>query len=174
MRSRAVVGASVSSFEDSLEASVGHSAALTGGDIIVSSGSDIKDALAAAIGALRRPAMVPARINGPLQEISVVRGNASIAASWRPAEFSAEGDVSRGTAALAASLALPLLEEDAAAALAEAEGLVTHLTSLVLVDEAGEVQDGLPATRKVALPPPGLMDNVSTFRSWTPRPSPRG
>lgn len=39
--------------------------------------------------------------------------------------------------------------------MAEAEGLVTHLTSLVLVDEEGEVQEGLPATRRIALPYPG-------------------
>ncbi|SUS05624.1 hypothetical protein DF3PB_20092 [uncultured Defluviicoccus sp.] len=57
-------------------------------------------------------------------------------------------------AAFAASLALPCLDEDAAAALAEAEGLVTHVTSLVLVDEAAETQEGLPATRKIALPTP--------------------
>jgi len=32
--------------------------------------------------------------------------------------------------------------------------LVTHLTSLVLVDENGAAQEGLPGTRKVALPSP--------------------
>ena len=35
-----------------------------------------------------------------------------------------------------------------------AEGLVTHLTSLVLVDEAGATQEGIPASRKIALPTP--------------------
>lgn len=57
-------------------------------------------------------------------------------------------------AALAASLVLPALDGEAAAALAEAEGLVTHLTSLVLVDEAGAAQEGLPGARKVLLPDP--------------------
>jgi hypothetical protein len=38
--------------------------------------------------------------------------------------------------------------------LAEAEGLVTHLTSLVLVDEEGTRQEGIPVTRKVPLPSP--------------------
>src|SRR5262249_51184149 len=36
----------------------------------------------------------------------------------------------------------------------EMEGLVTHLTSLVLVDEEAGAQPGLAATRKVALPSP--------------------
>jgi hypothetical protein len=60
----------------------------------------------------------------------------------------------RAVAAIAASLALPALAEERAAQLAEAEGLVTHLTSLVLVDEAGEAQEGIPANRKIALPHP--------------------
>jgi hypothetical protein len=44
--------------------------------------------------------------------------------------------------------------EEQATELAERHGLVTHLTSLLLVDEAGEMQEGLPALRKVALPSP--------------------
>ena len=40
-----------------------------------------------------------------------------------------------------------LLDREAASGLAKAEGLVTHLTSLVLVDESAEDQDGLPAAR---------------------------
>src|SRR5690606_22666246 len=76
-------------------------------------------------------------------------------AKWRaPVGPAGEPVLSRAVAALAAGLALPALDSEAAAALSEAEGLVTHLTSLVLVDEAGEVADGLPATRKVALPTP--------------------
>jgi hypothetical protein len=41
------------------------------------------------------------------------------------------------------------MTEENAAALAEAEGIVCHLTSLVLVDEEGASQDGIPAQRKV-------------------------
>jgi hypothetical protein len=55
---------------------------------------------------------------------------------------------------LAASLALPALDTEAAAGIAEAEGLVTHLTSLVLTDEQGSVQEGIPATRHIAPPTP--------------------
>jgi hypothetical protein len=34
------------------------------------------------------------------------------------------------------------------------EGLVTHLTSLILIDEAATQEASIPATRKVALPTP--------------------
>lgn len=40
--------------------------------------------------------------------------------------------------------------------LAASEGLVTHLTSLVLVDEEGAVQSGLPVMRKIPLATPAV------------------
>jgi hypothetical protein len=64
----------------------------------------------------------------------------------------------RAVAALATSVALPALDTESAARFAETEGLATHLTSLVLVDEDGAVQESIPATRKVALPSPRLME----------------
>jgi hypothetical protein len=65
---------------------------------------------------------------------------------------------------MAASLALPALDAERAAQLAEAEGLVTHLTSLVLVDEAGEAEQGIPANRKIALAPPATASmDVAAF-----------
>ena len=51
-------------------------------------------------------------------------------------------------------MALTFLSEATARKLAVGEGLVTHLTSLVLVDQEGPVQEGLPVTRKVNLPTP--------------------
>jgi hypothetical protein len=56
-----------------------------------------------------------------------------------------------GVAALAANLQIPRLSEEDAASLASAEGLVTHLTSLVLVDEAAVAQDSIPLRRRVPL-----------------------
>ena len=50
--------------------------------------------------------------------------------------------------AVAAALAIPHMQEEAAACFAEQHGIVCHLTSLVLVDDAAEAQDGLPAQRK--------------------------
>jgi hypothetical protein len=46
------------------------------------------------------------------------------------------------------------LNDKEATTLAEMEGLVTHLTSLVLVDQEGAKQTGLPGMRKVALSTP--------------------
>ena len=49
----------------------------------------------------------------------------------------------------AASLALSLALEDLAGQIALAHGLTSHLTSLVIVDEAGEAVEGLPRMVKV-------------------------
>jgi hypothetical protein len=51
----------------------------------------------------------------------------------------------------AAGLALPALGQTTAESLAVAHGLSSHLTSLVLVDEASEPTIALPLTRKVPL-----------------------
>jgi len=48
------------------------------------------------------------------------------------------------------------MKDDDASKLAEHEGVVCHLTSLVLVDDAGVRHEGLPATRKVALSAPAM------------------
>jgi hypothetical protein len=97
----------------------------------------------------------------------------SISATWRDsASLDPAAIEARAVAALAASLVIPALSPDAAAAFAEAEGLVTHLTSLVLIDEAGEVQQSVPAMRKVALPSPrthGLA--ASRMRAMAPAPA---
>jgi len=76
-------------------------------------------------------------------------------AQWQAAN-AANGDAltSRAVAAMAASLALPAMTTESAAQLAEAEGLVTHLTSLILIDEAATQEASIPATRKVELPTP--------------------
>jgi hypothetical protein len=70
-------------------------------------------------------------------------------------------ELARAVGALAASLKLPTLSEPEAARLAEREGLVTHLTSLVLVDEAGATQEDLPVLRKVALPTSAVMASIA-------------
>ena len=141
--------------EDSLEANVGYLAALTGGDIFVAAGAEITDVLNTAIGTLRSPFEQPHPIDASLDRVRLVRGNALFEAEWRPTRQPALDALQiRAVAAIAASLALPALDEERAAQLAEAEGLVTHLTSLVLVDEAGAVQEGVPANRKIPLPHP--------------------
>lgn len=143
--------------EDSLEANVGHLASLTGGDIFVAA-DDLVEVLVAALASLRVPGTLPAKIDGRLEQIEMVRSGAVVDAQWRDTALPPQGTpLARAVAALAASLAMPALDVEAAAVLAEREGLVTHLTSLVLVDEAGAVQETVPAMRKIALPTPAAV-----------------
>jgi hypothetical protein len=150
--------------EDSLEANVGHLAALTGGDIFVAADADVHAVLITALDTLRRRREVPTRVKGMLRQVTTSRANAVVSAEWRKkAERNAGTAMGRAVAAVAASIALPALTPKAATALAEAEGLVTHVTSLVLVDEEGVVQEGLPATRKIALPEPDSLQLSQLF-----------
>jgi hypothetical protein len=142
--------------EDSLEANVGHLASLTGGDIFVAGGADVAAVVTAAINGLRRR-------SEPLKRDEAVvagggttqRAGMSITLAFdAPANMDTIEPVSRAVAAVAASLILPTLSETAAAELAEKAGLVSHLTSLVLVDRDGPSQEGIPSTIKIALPSP--------------------
>lgn len=141
--------------EDSLEANVGYLASLTGGDIFVAQDGELADILVTALESLRTPAAPAPKIDGALDRMRTLRGGAELQVEWTAATGDALDPIlSRAVAAVAASLALPALDEAAAAELAEREGLVTHLTSLVLVDEAGAVQETVPAMRKIPLPTP--------------------
>lgn len=141
--------------EDSLEANVGHLAALTGGEIFVASGTDLTAVLIEALRSLRVAYIPPEPISGIAHRTSVRRGGMLITASWSDGATATPATIeTRAVAALAASLLLPALSTEDAAALAESEGLVTHLTSLVLVDDAGDIQAAVPATRKIPLPSP--------------------
>ena len=154
--------------EDSLEANVGHLAALTGGDIHFSFGADVDSALHAALQGMRTKRMAQEQgtpAGGELPEsVCAIRGNVRMSAAWsgKPTSGAMERDtLSEGVAAYAANLALPSLSEATARKLAVGESLVTHLTSLVLVDEEGPLQEGLPVTRKVDLPTPRTAGDVA-------------
>jgi hypothetical protein len=170
--------------EDSLEAHMGHLAALTGGQVFVASGEDSGEAIARAFAAAREPHVAAPRVTGSPRSVETRIGGMAVRAVWGPAsaddakvvgiviptmiegkkfdpapdapavgalvEATLDPEMGRAVAAVAAALAIPGMEQEAAAALAESEGIVCHLTSLVLVDEAGEKQDGVPAQRKVA------------------------
>lgn len=146
--------------EDSLEAMVGHLAALTGGDVHCTFSADVAAALDACLHGLRTRCQNPQATGADAPEsIRATRCNANIEARWLDPAESAEADEAGGefaeaVAGFAAGLALCALDTDAATRLAVQEGLVTHLTSLVLVDRDGESVDGLPVTRKVPLPTP--------------------
>lgn len=152
--------------EDSLEANVGHLAALTGGEIFVAAGDDLTEIMLAALDSFRRPHEVAATIDPAIERVVVDRGNVRLSASWQAAEAvrpPVKGSLGRAAAALAVSLVLPHLDKERAAALAEEEGLVTHLTSLVLVNEASATQETVPATRKVVLPEPAVLRPVRLY-----------
>lgn len=137
---------------DSLEARVGHLAAVTGGDILVSTELDLAQTLVAALNNTRRPALAASRDPNHIQ---LIRMGALIQMDWSATIAPpAPSDEARAVGALAASLRLPRIPTSEAADYAASEGIVCHLTSLVLVDEAGAVQEGLPGQRKVSLPEP--------------------
>jgi hypothetical protein len=60
-------------------------------------------------------------------------------------------DMAQSVGRYAAALALPLLSDVAAEAWARSHSLCTHISSLVLVDEAGEVSQGFSQMRKVPM-----------------------
>ena len=140
--------------EDALEAGIVHLAGMTGGQTFIATGSNADTAVSAAIEAARAPCVQPEPIDGTLSHIVMLRRGARIVAAWgEPGAETATAEA-RLVGATAAMLAIPLMREEAAAKLAESEGIVCHLTSLVLVDEAGEQHAGVPARRKVALTAP--------------------
>jgi len=136
--------------EDSLEAQIGHLAALTGGELRVAGSDDAGLMMEAVLRALPSGTMAVG------DDVLAVRGNAAIRV--RPAAPAPEADplLVRGAAAVLAWLRLGSLPAADAERLALAEGIVTAQTALVLVDEAGEAHAGVPAARKVALPVPAM------------------
>lgn len=149
--------------EDALDANVSALAGITGGEIIVPIGPDTDRAVADALDAARMPFAVAAPIEGLPDEIETCRRGAKIKAVWSGAAKKAKTGrdlVARAVAALAAALAVPLMREDRAAEFAASEGIVCHLTSLVLVDEAAEASEGIPANRKVDLSRPRTSGSI--------------
>ena len=145
--------------EDSLEASVGHLAALTGGDLQFSFGADVGRALAACVRGMRSR-LVEESVHefdaeGSPLHIRTAKGGASIEAQWKGEAGDRELEpFSAAVAAYAASLAVACTSEDHATSIAVREGLVTHLTSLFLSVDDGQRQEGLPLTRRLRLPTP--------------------
>jgi hypothetical protein len=140
--------------EDALEAGIAHLAGMTGGQVFIAAGSDAGAAIAAALEAARAPFAPSKPINGNPVRLETCRRGARVIATWGAKTKEKASLAARQIGATAAALAVPLMNEKPAAKLAAAEGIVTHLTSLVLVDEAGERYAGLPARRKVLLSSP--------------------
>ena len=152
--------------EDSLEANVGHLAALTGGDLFVAMEADFGSALAAALASLRTASRPVEEDSGGLR---AVRRGARLEVRFGGQTEATESELlARAAGALVAGLRLTTLGEEEAAVLAEQEGLVTHLTSLVLVDHDGKAVDDIPLMRKVQLPEPRT---AGTETAWFGSPS---
>jgi hypothetical protein len=143
--------------EDALDAQVSYLAALTGGEVFIATGASADTAIAAAFRALRGRHSIALPIAGKPVEAVEARAGMRLAASWSDAAPdipALDSGANAAVAALAASLAIPRMPEEEAAALAESQGIVCHLTSLVLVDEEGAAQEGLPVQHKVPLMTP--------------------
>ena len=144
---------------DSLDANIGHLCANSGGQVYYASNDDVASILNEALKNLRR---TDTAIKGKAGErypasLKTVRGSAEITAKWS-VEKDKTGKLSDPIGRYAASLALPLLEPTMAQDFASLHSLSTHSTSLVLVDDEGEVSDALPEMRKVP-----LMHSASEF-----------
>jgi Uncharacterized protein containing a von Willebrand factor type A (vWA) domain len=137
---------------DALEVNVGYLAAQSGGQMFVVAGADADRAIEAALQSMRVAASPAEKIEGELNMVTRSLSGVSIEATWG----SEGGREVEGVAALAAHLAMSSLDEDRAGALAAAEGIVSHLTSIVLVDEEGATLEDLPEQRKVGLPDSAL------------------
>ena len=140
--------------EQALEARIAHLASLTGGQVFAASGADTAAALAAAFAAARTPFDSQPRRIDRLDRIETLRRGARIVATWGAKSRAKPNGRARRIGATAAALALPFMSEEDATELAVAEGLVTHLTSLILVDEAGQAKRGVPARRRIPLAGP--------------------
>ena len=135
---------------DSFDAMVGHMAALTGGQALAVANDDVGATIETALAFMRRPkGRLAGQIdNGRPARLHTMRAGCAIDATWTGARTKSAPDA---IGRFAAALALPLLDESEASALAEAHGLCTHLTSLVLVDEAGAGVEGIAETRKTPI-----------------------
>jgi hypothetical protein len=136
----------------SLDANVGHLCAMTGGQVFYAPGQDVSAPLRSALEALRRPGapvVGQASETGP-EKVTVLRGGITIEANWSTDKNPQKALPTDAIGRFSAALAIPLLDARAGEAWARAHSLCTHSTSLVLVDEDGQVTEGFSQMRKVA------------------------
>jgi hypothetical protein len=167
--------------EDSLEAHIGTLAALTGGALLAADPADLHSSLGTVFAAARRTKLPAPMIAEPPVHVTTSVNGLLLDARWSaPIGDEAAGDeaagdaepdgTGRAVAALATALVLPRMTAEAATALAVREGLVCHLTSLVLVQTDGETQTGLPARRRIALSDPRVARACVPLQAFAPPP----
>lgn len=134
----------------SLDANIGHLCTETGGDLFYAPDAEVGSCVRDALNSKRSSTVLRdiKLLEGRPIQVRRIAGGVEIVASWSAAmEVSTGSDIGR----FAASLCLGQMEENAATCLALTEGLCSQVTSLILVDEAGETSNGLSETRKVPL-----------------------
>jgi hypothetical protein len=138
----------------SLDANIGHLCALTGGQVFYAPGRDVASSLRTAFEGLRvsgEPIQGQVNKSGP-KTLTCRRGGVKICAEWQKETIALENpEMAQCVGRYAAALALPLMGNVAAEAWARSHTLCTHMTSLVLVDDAGEVSQGFSQMRKVPM-----------------------
>jgi hypothetical protein len=162
---------------EAMEARVGYLASLSGGQLFTCFGADTRQAIAEAVRSMRGVSEPVVMTDGRPISLTRTFGGVQIKAEWRVSKKAVASDgnaaalahkaVKRvdGISQYAAFLAIAGMTEDKATAYAAEEGIVTHLTSIALVDEAGEAVDGLPAQHKVPLSAPAGSRGLSLLGS---------
>lgn len=138
---------------EALEAKVGYLAAMSGGQLFTCFGPDTGKAIAEAVRSMRGVSEPVVTTQGRPGSLSRSIGGMTITAEWKVSKTAPKSQPD-GVSQYAAYLAIAGMPEDKATAYAVEEGIVTHLTSIALVDEAGEAVQGVPAQRKVPLSAP--------------------
>lgn len=156
--------------EDSLEINVGYLAAMTGGQMFIVRGANVRKSISAAIKSMRNVSSPIVPVKAAPASLTRQIAGVEINANWKASKgaVSETNDViSRAVGAFAASLVVQAMGAEAGAAYAAEAGLVTHLTSIVLVDDEAEAVEGIPATRKVALPEPATSMKFGAMRGMS-------
>lgn len=156
----------------SLDAKVAQLAAVSGGQLFITpEPGDVAGTVAAALATMRGSAS-PIRMRSSRTEaLSRTVGGLDIVLSYSDSPTLGTFD-HPAAAAYAAWLGVQTLDEATAAQLAEKEGIATHLTSIVLVDEQGETLDEVAVTRKIALSNPVECGGRVPERAMLARPAP--
>lgn len=159
---------------EALEAKVGYLAAMSGGQMFPCFGDDTPTMIAEAVRSMRGVSPPITMTTGRPQKITRTVGGINIGVEWKANQKKAQ-DVD-GVSQLAAYLAIAGMETSQASTYAAEEGIVTHLTSIALVDDAGEAVNGIPAQRKVPLSEPagGAQASMLGFLDQAPPPMMRG
>ncbi|MBY3155312.1 hypothetical protein HFO56_23600 [Rhizobium laguerreae] len=128
-------------------------AAITGGQMfVVDPSDDVAEVVSAALLSMRSAASSVKTSENPETPVHRTIGGLSVSVEYSVDEI--EGRDVPQAAAFAANLAVSALPTEAAGKLAEAVGIVTHLTSIVMVDHEGGEVDGIAVTRKIGLAEP--------------------